>query len=221
MPQSPCSGVSAIVLAAGSSTRMGTPKPLVRVGGQAMLQRVLSTLHESQVDEIIVVLGHCAQLIRDSVSFGRAKPILNESYRQGMASSIQVGLSNVSSAAQAALIVLADQPFLKPLTISVLIDAYRLHNAEIVVPVHKGFRGNPVLLSRAVFAEVFALTGDVGFRAIFATHPVGTLKVPVDDAGILTDLDTPADVQRVQFPEAATPDIADIAELTGREVTDP
>lgn len=215
------SGVSAIVLAAGSSTRMGTVKPLVRIGGEAMLQRVLSTLNESRADETVVVLGYSAQLIRDNILFGAARVVINDAYQEGMATSIQVGLASVRANAEAALIVLADQPFLQPSTINRLIDEYRGKRPEIVVPLYNGFRGNPVLLDRCVFGELAALGGDIGCRAIFGNHTRGILKVPVEDAGILADLDTAADVERFERAIVRAPlpsDLFENADLSGRAV---
>jgi molybdenum cofactor cytidylyltransferase len=190
------SGISAIVLAAGSSTRMGTVKPLVRIGGRTMLERALVTLLESRVDEIIVVLGHSAELIQKSISLKGARIVINNSYGEGMASSLRTGLSSVRLDAAAALIVLADQPFLKPETIDLLIDEYGSKKPEIVIPTYNAVRGNPVLLDRSVFGELAELSGDVGCRAIFGGHAQGIIRVPVQDAGVLVDLDTPADVQR-------------------------
>jgi molybdenum cofactor cytidylyltransferase len=202
MKERTLSGVSAIVLAAGSSTRMGTVKPLVRIGGEAMLQRVLSMLRESRADEIVVVLGYEAQLIRDTIALDDVKIVINDLYPQGVASSIRAGLASVKPDAQAALIVLADQPFLQSATIDLLIEEYRIKKPEIIVPLYRGSRGNPVLLDRSVFHEVAALRGDIGCRAIFGNHAGGLLKLPVEDAGILVDLDTTADVERFERPGA-------------------
>jgi molybdenum cofactor cytidylyltransferase len=189
-------GVSAIVLAAGLSRRMGTAKPLVDVGGEPMLARVLRTVRESQVDEVIVVLGHAAESIQQAVPLVGVKVVVNDAYASGMASSIRAGLAHVAEDSEAALVVLGDQPFLRPQTIDVLIEQYRSGKPEIVIPVCEGLRGNPVLLDRALFAEAAALSGDSGFRAIFGTHADGILKVPVNDQGVLTDLDTPHDIER-------------------------
>jgi molybdenum cofactor cytidylyltransferase len=202
--QSNLSGVSAIILAAGSSTRMGTVKPLVRIGGETMLERTLSALRESRVDEIIVVLGHSAALIQQSVRFDGARIVVNDSYYEGMASSLRTGLSSLRAETAAALIVLADQPFLKHETIDRLIEEYREKKPEIIVPTYNGFRGNPVLLDRSVFNELAELSGDIGCRAIFQGHKSGMLKVPVLDAGVLLDLDTPADVERFEKSGADT-----------------
>jgi molybdenum cofactor cytidylyltransferase len=100
--------------------------------------------------------------------------------------------------------VLADQPFLKHETINRLIAEYREKKPEIIVPTYNGSRGNPVLLDRSVFDELGALKGDIGCRAIFQAHKEGILKVPVPDAGVLLDLDTPADVERFEKSGADT-----------------
>ena len=195
------SGVSAVVLAAGSSTRMGTAKPLVRIDGKTMLERVLSTLGQSHVAEIVVVLGNAASLIKENVLLSHARVVINESYQEGIASSIRIGLAAIRDEAEAALIVLADQPFIQPATIDLLIDRYRRERPEIAVPVYNGSRGNPVLLDRSVFSDVTMLSGDVGFRAIFGNHAESILKVPVEDPAVLIDLDTPADIQRFEQSE--------------------
>ena len=192
------SGVSGIVLAAGSSSRMGSVKPLVRVGGEAMLERVLSTIRESRVDEIIVVLGHSAAVIQKAISFAGMRVVINDYYQEGMASSLRLGLANVNEESKAALILLADQPFIKTATMDLLIEEYRNNTAEIVIPLHNGMRGNPVLLDRSIFGEVASLTGDIGCRSIFGGHSNGILKVAVRDEGVLIDLDTAAEVLRAE-----------------------
>jgi molybdenum cofactor cytidylyltransferase len=220
----PASGVSAIVLAAGLSTRMGTVKALVSVSGKPLLERVLSTVRESRADEIVVVLGHSAELIQRSIPFGDSRAVINQSYREGMASSLRIGLSNVSPNAEAALIVLGDQPFLKPQTIDRIIEEYRNNKPEIVIPMYHGFRGNPVLLDRSVFAELAGLTGDMGCRAIFGGHTRGILKIAVEDAGVLVDFDTKEDIER--FEQSRAVDVQErklfeSADLSGRQITGP
>jgi molybdenum cofactor cytidylyltransferase len=95
------------------------------------------------------------------------------------------------------LIVLADQPFLQPSTLDLLIHHYRQGTAQIVVPTWQGTRGNPVLLDRSVFADAMALQGDVGCRAIFGKYPESLLKVEVQDEGILLDIDHREDYERL------------------------
>lgn len=198
MSETPASGVSAIVLAAGSSTRMGTPKQLLRIGGKALLEIVLETLAQSQVGEIIVVLGASAEAILQEVKLGAAKGVINEAYREGMGTSLRTGLASVDPRARAALVVLADQPFLRASTIDRLIDQHREHAPQVALPLYRGFRGNPVLLDRSVFAELANLSGDVGCRAIFGSHTENILKVPLGDPGILLDLDTRGDFESIR-----------------------
>jgi molybdenum cofactor cytidylyltransferase len=195
------SRVGAIVLAAGKSTRMGEAKQLLRVGGRTVLEQTLENVRRSRVDEIVLVLGAFAESIRQQLpapTLNGVKVVINQNYAHGMASSLREGLAALGSDTKAALIVLADQPFTRPETLDRIVDQYLHSSAEIVIPSYKGFRGNPVLLDRTVFAEVMALEGDVGFRAVFGSHKQGIVKVEVDDAGILLDIDSKDDYERLQ-----------------------
>lgn len=187
------SRTSAIILAAGSSTRMGTAKQLLRLDGRPLLQHVLDNVRACDVGEIILVLGASAEVIRGEIEVHNARIVMNENYREGMGTSLKTGLSAVNPDAEAALIILADQPFVRPQTINRLISEHVRSKAQIVIPLYRGFRGNPVLLDRAVFPEVMALGGDIGCRAIFGDHLEGIVKVPVDDVGILLDIDRKSD----------------------------
>lgn len=215
------SEVSAIVLAAGMSARMGSIKQLLRMGDRSLLETVIENLRKSQVDEIVLVLGFSAETIRQQVSLDGVQVVINEGYREGMGTSLGVGLSNVDPLAQAALVVLADQPFVQPGTIDLLIRRYHERKPQIAIPVYQGFRGNPVLLDRSVFPEVMGLTADIGCRAIFGSHSENILKVPVDDAGILLDVDTKKDFEKLRqaHERGELPSILlENADLTGREV---
>ncbi|MGA7409931.1 MAG: nucleotidyltransferase family protein [Bryobacteraceae bacterium] len=192
------SGVSAVVLAAGMSTRMGSPKQLLRLGEKTLLETVLDNLRASQVDELVVVLGGSAQLIQQQINLDDARVVINEAYQQGMGTSLHAGVSAVDSSSDAALIALADQPFVRPGTIDHLIDCYRAQRRPAVIPIYKGHRGNPILLDRSLFPEVMTLSGDMGFRSILGRHTEKILKVPVGDVGVLIDVDTEADLQKFQ-----------------------
>jgi molybdenum cofactor cytidylyltransferase len=197
--------VSAVVLAAGRSLRMGEAKQLLELDGKAMLERTLENVRTSRVDEVALVLGASAELIRGVIAAALpdgVRIVINENYASGMASSLRAGLAAVSAESDGALIVLADQPLVRPETMDRIVEQYRESGAEIVIPHYRGSRGNPVLLGRAVFAEAMALEGDVGCRAIFSRHTEGILRVDVDDAGILADIDTRKDLERL-FPTQA------------------
>lgn len=192
------SRTSAIILAAGSSTRMGTSKQLLPLDGRPLLQHVLDNVRASEVREIIVVLGASAEVIRGEIDAHNARVVINENYREGMGTSLKTGISAVNAEAEAALIILADQPLVRPETINRLISEHVRSKAQIVIPLYRGFRGNPVLLDRAVFPEVMALSGDIGCRAVFGDHLEGIVKVPVDDVGILLDVDRKSDFEALR-----------------------
>jgi len=183
--------LSAIVLAAGQATRFGRPKQLVVLGEKPLLQHVLDNLAHSKIDDVVVVLGAHAGEIREQIQFGKARTILNPDYANGMSTSIQAGLRAID--AEAAMIVLADQPFIAARTFDALIDEYRRVKPSIVIPTFNGLRGNPVIVDRSLFAEMMEIRGDIGCRSIFGNHSVHLL--PVDDRGIVQDIDTPEDMQ--------------------------
>src|SRR5215469_9901579 len=217
------SRTGAVILAAGMSSRMGETKQLIRLGENTLLEQVVEIVRSCRVDEIVLVLGHQAETIKKRVGMKNLKVVINESYQQGMGTSVSTGLAALSSGTNAALIVLADQPFVRAETLDRLIDQYEQSGAQIAIPMYKGFRGNPVLLGRSVFPEVMALTGDIGCRAIFGNHVEGIVKVPVDDIGILLDLDTKGDVEKLrEFRQgAADESVLIAADLEGREISNP
>lgn len=184
--------IAAIVLAAGRAQRFGACKQLVQLNGKPLLQHALDALRASNVDDIIVVLGAHADEIKREIHFERERVIVNADYADGMSTSIQAGLRAID--ADAALIVLGDQPFVSPRTIDLLIDEHRRTRAGFVIPTHEGRRGNPVLVDRSLFAELMKLRGDVGCRAIFADYAAAIVSIETDDRGILTDIDTPDDL---------------------------
>lgn len=189
--------IAAIVLAAGMSRRMGSPKQLLQFADRPLLELTLKNVRDSAVDQIVLVLGYAAGEIQQKISTEGLKIVINPAYLEGMAGSLRTGLSALDPATQGALIVLADQPYVRPATLNRLIGHHRSNRPQIVIPTYRGFRGNPVLLDRSVFSEVKAITGDIGCRAIFGSHAEKIEKLNVDDAGILLDIDTPDDLERI------------------------
>jgi len=191
-------GIAAVVLAAGMSRRMGTPKQLLRVGDKTLLEHALANVRASEVSEVVLVLGGEAESVRQQVGTRGVKLVVNPHYEQGMGTSLSKGLSLVGDSCHGALIVLADQPLIRPTTLNRLIEFHSQTGAQITIPLYRGFRGNPVLLDRSVFSEVMTLAGDVGCRAIFGDHTEGIRKIEVSDPGILLDIDTEEDLRRLQ-----------------------
>jgi molybdenum cofactor cytidylyltransferase len=178
---------------------MGQAKQLLALGESTVLAQTLAHVQSAALYEIILVLGASAEAIRRQLpSPHEIKIVVNQAYQQGIASSLRAGLSVVDPHSDAALIILGDQPFIRPQTLDRIVEEYRHSQAQIVIPVHQGQRGNPVLLDRSVFAEVMALEGDIGSRAIFSKHLDRTVNVEVEDKGILLDLDDPADYERLK-----------------------
>ncbi len=218
------SRIGAVILAAGMSSRMGEAKQLLRLGENTVLGQVLENVRSSLVYEVVLVLGHAAEKIKERISTENLTVVNNDSYQQGMGTSLRAGLAALSPAVDAALIVLADQPFIRPQTLDLLMDQYKRSSAQIVIPTYKGFRGNPVLLDRSVFPEVMALTGDIGCRAIFGNHLEGIVKQPVEDIGILLDLDSKEDFDLMRdFRRTGSGSekvLMETANRGGRELTD-
>jgi len=190
--------ISAVVLAAGTSSRMGEPKPLVPLGDRPLLSRVLESVHGSRVEDIVLVLGDSAARVQRELPMEGVTVVENPSYRDGMSSSLRKGIASLSPATEAFFVVLGDQPFVRSETFDALIAARRASGSRIVLPTYGGVRGNPVLLDRSLSAEADTLTGDRGCRALHERHPTETLEVPVDDPGVLIDLDTPEEVERAR-----------------------
>jgi len=199
--QNPNARVSAVVLAAGTSTRMGRAKQLLPLGGTTVLAHTLENVRSTGLEEIILILGASAEAISQQLPpslLEGLKVVVNQAYGQGMASSLREGLCALDQRTDGALIILGDQPFIRPQTLHQIMDEYRRSRAKIVIPSYQGNRGNPVLLDRSVFSEVMALEGDVGCRAIFGNYLEAILKVEVEDKGVLLDIDDQDDYARLK-----------------------
>jgi molybdenum cofactor cytidylyltransferase len=187
--------ISAIVLAAGESRRMGETKQLLPWQGKTVLGHILDTLLASSVEEVILVLGHEAERILEKVAIREIKVVFNPDYQKGMSTSLRRGLMAMNPNAEAFLVFLADQPAITPEIISQLIDSFRRARPgkSIVVPSFGGRRGHPVLFGKKHREEFGGLTGEVGGREILARHPEDILVLEVDTDAVLIDLDTPED----------------------------
>jgi molybdenum cofactor cytidylyltransferase len=198
---------------------MGTPKQLLRLGDKTMLERTLENVRGSSVDEIVLVLGAAADAIRQELVADSVRVVINHDFQAGMASSLRTGLSAVSPSIQAVLIVLADQPFVRSSTLDHLIACHRKTSPQILIPLYRGFRGNPVLLDRAVFPEVMQLTGDIGCRAIFGAHTESLHKLAVDDVSVLLDIDSEEDWRKLSFTAEPAAHMTEMPEIeVGNEI---
>jgi len=182
--------IAGVVLAAGSSSRLGVPKQLLVYRGMPLIAHVVENLLISQVDDIIVVLGSGAEQVANALEGYSVKLIFNREFAAGQSTSLKAGLAVLDSATQAALFVLGDQPLVSAETINLLIEHYWSARGGIITPYFRGKRGNPVLFDRVFFEEISSLSGDVGAREIILRHPEKIVKVDVSDVGVIIDIDT-------------------------------
>lgn len=182
--------ISAILLAAGESNRMGQPKQLLPFGQSTIVERTIDNLLNSAVSETIVVLGYRDEEIRKTIAGKPVKLVINPDYQQGMSTSIIAGLKQVDKRARAVLIALSDQPFVDSQTITSLVEAFIANKRGIIIPVYQGRRGNPVIFAIEYKGELLNLKGDVGGREIIKLHPDEVLEVAVNCEGVLLDIDT-------------------------------
>jgi molybdenum cofactor cytidylyltransferase len=187
--------ISAIILAAGESRRMGRLKQLLPWGATTILGQVIENVRASKVDELILVVGYRAEEILAKVSHSGIKVKINPSYHEGLSSSIRVGLQAIDVASQAVLLVMGDQPLVSSDTMNKLIGTYQGHrwNKGIVVPIHRGRRGHPVIMDLKYKDDMMALDGDIGCRQILDNYPQDVLEIEVDTGAILQDIDIPED----------------------------
>jgi molybdenum cofactor cytidylyltransferase len=180
--------VSAILLAAGLSTRFGSPKQLAELEGDALVRRALDMLERSPVDEVVVVLGHRASEVGKVVFGAKARVVFNEEYKSGMASSIRAGLAALGRDSRAVVICLADQPLVSPRLIGRIVSRWRSTGADVVASSSQGLVSPPVLFSRRLYHELAKLRGDRGAKVVIERHP-DFETVPVR-GGALLDIDS-------------------------------
>lgn len=189
--------VAAVVLAAGTSSRLGQPKQLVPIGGRPALAFTLDALRASAVDRIVVVLGHAADAVLAAVDLTGVTVVRNEAFAEGQSSSVRAGIAALPDDIAAALMVVGDQPMLSPGVVNAVLSAFNETGGPFIVPVYEGEWGNPVLLARATWPLLENLKGDTGARPILRKHMDMVLEVPVPGP-LLDDIDSPEDYERIR-----------------------
>ncbi len=183
--------VTAVLLAAGASARMGQTKQLLPWGDTTMLGQVIANLQASAVNEIVVVTGHDRDKTTAIAEKAGVKTVHNPDYEAGgMLSSLQAAVNYLPTNRGAVLVALADQPLVEPGVINRLLEAYWQGSGQIIAPAYDGERGNPVLFDRHHFPELLALPWGEAPRTLLKRHTQAVTLVPVDSAAVLLDLDT-------------------------------
>jgi molybdenum cofactor cytidylyltransferase len=194
--------ISAVLLAAGLSSRMGRPKLLLPWDGTNVLGKVVSTFAAAGIDEIVVVTGGVREQVEKLVvQMARDFPVravFNPEYERGeMLSSIQAGLAALGALTSAAIIGLGDQPQVRMETVQHICAAFFQTRSALVIPSFQNRRGHPWLAAAGLWPEILALPLDATPRQFLDAHSVQVEYVPADES-ILQDLDTPADYARQQ-----------------------
>lgn len=187
--------VAAIVLAAGSGTRMGDQKVLFPLGERSLVQRVVDAAVGSEATETIVVVGHEAGSVAEAVKDRSVNVVVNPDHAEGMSTSLQAGVRAVRPGCEAAVFMLADQPFVTSMLVDRLIERFAESGAWVVRPVLGDRPIHPVLMSAALFPEILSQRGDVGGREIARRHRERVSLLPVDDSRLDLDIDTGEDYE--------------------------
>ena len=191
-------GVSAIVLAAGSGSRFGGGKLLARLGRQTLIEAVLDNLRDAPVEEVIVVVGAYAQRLRELCEQYNVRTVDNGGWERGQSTSVLAGLRACGEETRAAVVLLGDQPFVGAEAVERLVAAFA-EGAKVAVATYGGKRRNPVLFSREVWPVLEAeLAGDEGARSLLRRHPELVVEVPCEGAGDPADVDTREDLRRLE-----------------------
>lgn len=183
--------ISLVILAAGKSTRMKENKLLLKLDGETLIERVVKTAKGSSADEVIVVLGHEAEKVREQLVKLDCKLVVNENYMRGQSESVKVGLAAVASSAEAVMILPADVALIDAESINSVIDEHRKSKSHIVIASHKHQSGHPILLDRALFQEVSQIDESaLGLKAVINRHRSEVKYVEVGTENVLIDIDT-------------------------------
>ena len=187
--------ITAVILAAGESKRMGQPKMLLPWGKGTVISHVIAVFRDAGVEDILVVTGGGREQVEGAISHLDVKTIYNDNFSQGeMLSSIQCSIGALTHQTQAMLIGLGDQPQVQARSVRMACDAFIETKSNIVVPSFKMRRGHPWLVARPLWGELLKLQSSP--RDFLNAHPESIQYVNVDDPGVLADLDTPEDYQR-------------------------
>ena len=189
--------VSAVLLAAGESSRMGELNKLeLLVDGVPLLRRTAEILFASKLQEIVVVLGHQAEKARAILDGLPLNFIYNEAYRDGQMTSVYQGLLSLSQACDGVMICLSDQPLLQTDDINVLIEAFGQHNhgrshGSILVPTYQGKRGNPIILDYQHRQQILNGERNLGCKKLIEKNPELVRSFEMSNNHVVVDLDTP------------------------------
>jgi molybdenum cofactor cytidylyltransferase len=190
------SGIAAIVLAAGASTRMGRNKLLLEVEGEPLVRRVVRAACSAGLDRVVVVLGHEDTLVRAQLGGLGCETVVNPDHARGAGTSVQAGVRHVAATASAVVIVLADMPRVTAAMIAALAERHRRTGAPVVFSRYGDTQAPPTLYHRALFGELLAIDDDRGGKSVVVRHQAEAEAVVWPESA-LQDIDSPSDYERI------------------------
>ena len=200
MPSEPSErsgAVAGVVLAAGSSTRMGRNKLFFELDGETLLRRVVRRAIAAGLDPVIVVVGHEAERARAEIAALPCKPVDNPDHALGINRSLRTGISHVPERARAAVVMLADMPFVTGRMVAELVARYRDSTAPLVISAYGDVNAPPMLYDRALFSELRQMEGEGCGRQVVRRHRDEAISVSWPEAA-LRDIDVPEDYERIR-----------------------
>lgn len=189
----PTTGIWAIILAAGESKRMGRPKLVMPFGSSTIIGNVISNIPEDHVEGKILVLGAWMDEILEATGGLKVRHCFNEDYKKGMLTSVRCGIKALPEDAKAVLLYTGDQPGIPPEVTELLIRAREETGKGILISVHDGKRGHPILVDKKYFSEINTLDEGIGLRELSLRHPDDIFEAETGSKIVLRDIDTPED----------------------------
>lgn len=188
--------IAGVVLAAGLSTRMGQNKMLLEVGGRTLVRRAATTALSAGLDPVLVVVGHQSERVRAELSELSCTVVLNPEYASGMNTSLRAGIAALPEDVSAAVVLLGDMPLVDPSMVRALVDTFRRNPAPLVISIFGEVVAPPILYGSSLFSELRDLTADACGKRVIKQHRAEAIELSWPPE-TLTDLDVPADVERV------------------------
>lgn len=189
--------VAGVILAAGTSSRMGRNKLLLQLGDRSVLRRAVDTALAAGLNPVLVVVGHQRDQAEAELRDARCALVVNPDYQAGVNTSLRTGIRAVPDGCPAAVVMLADMPLVTEAMLRTMLEQYRGGRAPLVVSSYEGVDAPPILYDRSLFDELRVLEGEGCGKKVVKRHTEEALRLPWP-ALALTDLDLPADVERVR-----------------------
>jgi molybdenum cofactor cytidylyltransferase len=188
--------LAAVILAAGESRRMGSPKALLDVRGVNFVEHLLSATRHPRVGVVRVVLGAGAEEIRAKLNVDPALIVVNDDWEQGQLSSIHAGIRSLPSGTQGMILAPVDHPLVSGNLISLLIKKFDSTDAPIVVPTFHGRRGHPSIFRASLYDEILEASPDIGARQVLWIHEKEIAEVPTEEEGVVLNLNDPETLKK-------------------------